>query len=148
MPRPAPTTPQQLRYGLTTPSSALLRTEFYHFKSIVMTMKILTKRYVVFELLAQVQGQNELVLSNHVDVVEAQTISSLVEISHWDENDDSNKKLELERFWRQPYDMTSLVEVNHWDENDDSNKKLLLERYWRQTYDMKQKGDNALSKLR
>ncbi|KIW48219.1 uncharacterized protein PV06_00830 [Exophiala oligosperma] len=50
-------------------------------------------------------GKNELVLSNHVDLVEAQTISSLVEISHWNENDDSNKKLLLERYWRQTYDM-------------------------------------------
>ena len=52
-------------------------------------------------------GKNELILSNHVDIVEAQTIACHAAISHWDEADDSNKILE-ERYWRQMLDINKL----------------------------------------
>ncbi|KIX02883.1 uncharacterized protein Z518_08826 [Rhinocladiella mackenziei CBS 650.93] len=50
-------------------------------------------------------GKGELVLSNHVDIIEAQTIACHAEISHWDENDDSNKTVLQERYWRQTLDL-------------------------------------------
>ncbi|KIV85409.1 hypothetical protein PV11_01106 [Exophiala sideris] len=53
-------------------------------------------------------GKRELVLSNHVDIIEAQTIASHAEISQWDENDDSNKTVLQERYWRQTLDLTKL----------------------------------------
>lgn len=53
-------------------------------------------------------GKRELVLSNHVDVIEAQTIASHAEISQWDENDDSNKTVLQERYWRQTLDLNKL----------------------------------------
>ncbi|RMZ81213.1 hypothetical protein DV737_g2642, partial [Chaetothyriales sp. CBS 132003] len=54
-------------------------------------------------------GQQELVLSNHVEVVEATTISGPAEVSHWDEQEDSDGD-EDERplyplFWRQTLDL-------------------------------------------
>jgi hypothetical protein len=52
-------------------------------------------------------GKNELILGNHVDIVEAQTIACHAAISHWDEADDSNKILE-ERYWRQMLDIHKL----------------------------------------
>lgn len=50
-------------------------------------------------------GENELILSNHVGILEAQSISSHADISHWDENDDSNTTVLSERFWRQTFDV-------------------------------------------
>ena len=54
-------------------------------------------------------GKRELVMSNHVDIIEAQSIACHTNISHWDENDDSNKVVLSERFWRQTYDLTKMV---------------------------------------
>lgn len=54
-------------------------------------------------------GKRELVLSNHADIIEAQTIASHAEISHWDENDDSNKTVLQERYWRQTFDLKKLA---------------------------------------
>jgi hypothetical protein len=54
-------------------------------------------------------GKRELVMSNHVDIVEAQTIACHAEISHWDENDDSNKTVLSERYWRQTYDLNKMA---------------------------------------
>ena len=51
-------------------------------------------------------GKRELVMSNHVDIVEAQSIACHTSISFWDENDDSNKVVLSERYWRQTYDLT------------------------------------------
>jgi len=48
-------------------------------------------------------------LSNHVDIIEAQTIACHADISHWDENDDSNKTVLSERYWRQTYDLKKLA---------------------------------------
>lgn len=50
-------------------------------------------------------GKRELVLSNHVDIIDASTIATHAEISFWDENDDSNKNVLQERYWRQTYDL-------------------------------------------
>ncbi|KIW92176.1 uncharacterized protein Z519_07160 [Cladophialophora bantiana CBS 173.52] len=52
-------------------------------------------------------GKRELVLSNHVDIVEAHTISGHAEVSHWDEEDDSNKTVLRERYWRQTLNITA-----------------------------------------
>lgn len=54
-------------------------------------------------------GKRELVLSNHVDIIEAQAIASHAEISQWDENDDSNKTVLQERYWRQTLDLNKLA---------------------------------------
>lgn len=50
-------------------------------------------------------GKRELILSNHVDIIEAQTIATHAEVSFWDENDDSNKNILQERYWRQTLDL-------------------------------------------
>ncbi|KAK5202178.1 hypothetical protein LTR41_012055 [Exophiala xenobiotica] len=54
-------------------------------------------------------GERELILSNHVDIIEVQTIASHAEISHWDENDDSNRTVLQERYWRQTLDLRKLT---------------------------------------
>lgn len=54
-------------------------------------------------------GKRELVLSNHVDIIDASTIATHAEISYWDENDDSNKNVLQERYWRQTYDLKKAV---------------------------------------
>ncbi len=54
-------------------------------------------------------GKRELVLSNHVDIIEAQSIACHADLSHWDENDDSNKLVLSERYWRQTYDLTRMA---------------------------------------
>ncbi|KAK5218839.1 hypothetical protein LTR47_011659 [Exophiala xenobiotica] len=54
-------------------------------------------------------GKRELILSNHVDIIQAQTIASHAEISYWDENDDSNKTVLQERYWRQTLDLRKLT---------------------------------------
>jgi len=53
-------------------------------------------------------GDRELVLSNHVDIIEAQTIACHAEVSSWDESDDSNKTVLHERYWRQTYDISKV----------------------------------------
>ncbi|KIW20080.1 hypothetical protein PV08_00655 [Exophiala spinifera] len=54
-------------------------------------------------------GKRELILSNHVGIIEAQCISSHADISQWDENDDSNKIILSERYWRQTLDVKKLA---------------------------------------
>ena len=66
-------------------------------------------------------GHSELVLSNAADIVDATTISSSAEISHWNEED------------------------------DDADERALNALFWRQTLDVSKlgkKGSNSLSKLR
>lgn len=67
-------------------------------------------------------GQHELVMSNHVDIIEAQSIASHAQISRWDENDDSNKTVLQERYWRQTYDLTRMP-------NDARNALSKLRRF-------------------
>ena len=55
-------------------------------------------------------GKRELILSNHVDIIEAQTIATHAEVSFWDENDDSNKNVLQERYWRQTLDLKKVKE--------------------------------------
>ncbi|RMZ76141.1 hypothetical protein DV738_g5118, partial [Chaetothyriales sp. CBS 135597] len=52
-------------------------------------------------------GQQELVLSNHVEVVEATTISGRAEVSHWTEedDDDDDERPLYPLFWRQTLDL-------------------------------------------
>ncbi|EXJ56646.1 hypothetical protein A1O7_06990 [Cladophialophora yegresii CBS 114405] len=54
-------------------------------------------------------GDRELVMSNHVEIIEAQTIACHADISHWDEYDDTNKTVLDERYWRQMYDVTKMA---------------------------------------
>ncbi|KIW83294.1 hypothetical protein Z517_02539 [Fonsecaea pedrosoi CBS 271.37] len=58
-------------------------------------------------------GRRELVLSNHVEIIEAQSLVSLADVSHWDETDDSNKNMLGERYWRQILDVTKLGTQPH-----------------------------------
>ncbi|ETI26342.1 hypothetical protein G647_03119 [Cladophialophora carrionii CBS 160.54] len=58
-------------------------------------------------------GNRELVMSNHVDIIEAQTIACHADISYWDEYDDSNKTVLDERYWRQTYDVTKMLTAPH-----------------------------------
>jgi hypothetical protein len=51
-------------------------------------------------------GERELVMSNHVGIIKADTIACPADVSHWDENDDSNQKVLSERYWRQTLDVT------------------------------------------
>ncbi|EXJ88251.1 hypothetical protein A1O1_05181 [Capronia coronata CBS 617.96] len=53
-------------------------------------------------------GKHELILSNYTDIIEAHSIASHAEMSTWDENDDSNQLMLLERYWRQTLDVTKL----------------------------------------
>jgi len=48
-------------------------------------------------------GSQELVMSNHMEIVDVGTITSKAEISHWDETDDDQDV--GHRFWRQFYDV-------------------------------------------
>ncbi|KIX99022.1 uncharacterized protein Z520_05483 [Fonsecaea multimorphosa CBS 102226] len=50
-------------------------------------------------------GRKELVMSNQVDIIEAQALTWGAEVSYWDESDDSNKTELGERYWRQTYDI-------------------------------------------
>ena len=51
-------------------------------------------------------GQQELVLSNHADVVDATTISGPAEISHWNETDEDDERALKALYWRQTYDIS------------------------------------------
>jgi hypothetical protein len=53
-------------------------------------------------------GPCELVLSNHADIVDAQSFASHADISRWDENDDSNRTVLHDRYWRQTLDVKKL----------------------------------------
>ncbi|KIW65119.1 hypothetical protein PV04_07402 [Phialophora macrospora] len=53
-------------------------------------------------------GEGELVMSNHVSIIKADTIACPADVSHWDENDDSNQKVLSERYWRQTFDVTKV----------------------------------------
>jgi transcription initiation factor IIE alpha subunit len=50
-------------------------------------------------------GQQELVMSNALDIIEAETIARLAEITRWDENND-HKQL-ASRYWRQIFDVSA-----------------------------------------
>ncbi|KAK5467707.1 hypothetical protein LTS15_000680 [Exophiala xenobiotica] len=54
-------------------------------------------------------GNRELVLSNHVDIIEVQAIALHAEISQWDENDDSSQTVVRELYWRQTLDLKKLA---------------------------------------
>jgi hypothetical protein len=50
-------------------------------------------------------GQQELVMSNHMDIIEAQTIACPAKITEWDEKDDQQSLEQL--YWRQTFDVYS-----------------------------------------
>ena len=53
-------------------------------------------------------GQQEVVLSNHADIVDATTISGPAEISHWNESDEQDDISLKALFWRQTYDISKM----------------------------------------
>jgi len=53
-------------------------------------------------------GQRELIMSNAIDIIDAQTIACAAEVSHWDENDDDHEGNQKERFWRQTLDISKI----------------------------------------
>ena len=50
-------------------------------------------------------GSRELVASNAVDIIDAQSVASHAEVSFWDENDDEVDAKLGERYWRQTFDV-------------------------------------------
>ena len=48
-------------------------------------------------------GQNELVMSNHMDIVDAMTVGTAAEVKFWDERDEDEDL--GQRYWRQFYDV-------------------------------------------
>jgi hypothetical protein len=50
-------------------------------------------------------GRRELILSNHAEVVDVQTISYEAEVSYWNESDDQDESPLKPFFWRQTYDV-------------------------------------------
>ena len=52
-------------------------------------------------------GRNELIMTNHMDVIDAMCVNGSIQVKHWDEwADDSNDGMpkENEFFWRQTFD--------------------------------------------
>lgn len=47
-------------------------------------------------------GKNELVASNHMEILDAMTVTGRAEVQHWREDDEEEVPSEL--FWRQTYD--------------------------------------------
>jgi hypothetical protein len=56
-------------------------------------------------------GESEMILSNHVDILDATTISNHAPIQEWAEVDDSDKVLKA-LYWRQTYDLTKMSTKN------------------------------------
>lgn len=50
-------------------------------------------------------GNQELIMSNHMELVDAKTVTGQAEINHWDEKDEDQDV--GQRFWRQFYDVQS-----------------------------------------
>lgn len=53
-------------------------------------------------------GDRELIMSNAMDIIDAQSIACAAEVSHWDERDDDHDSNQKERFWRQTLDVSKL----------------------------------------
>lgn len=52
-------------------------------------------------------GKDELVVSNHMDIIEALTVTDSAEVSHWEDSPDESKWPKPdELFWRQSFDVT------------------------------------------
>lgn len=52
-------------------------------------------------------GENELIASNHMDVIEAQAIQSKANLEHWDEEADQDGPPNADLYWRQTYDVST-----------------------------------------
>jgi hypothetical protein len=51
-------------------------------------------------------GDSELIASNHMDIIEALTVSDKAEVVHWDEDPDKSAwPMKDQLFWRQTYDL-------------------------------------------
>jgi hypothetical protein len=57
-------------------------------------------------------GEKELVMSNAMDIIDAQSIASAAEVSYWDEKDEEGDSDLGERFWRQTFDVNKLGKAN------------------------------------
>jgi hypothetical protein len=55
-------------------------------------------------------GKQELVMSNALDIIKAETIARLAEITRWDEN--NNHKQLASRYWRQIFNVLALRSRN------------------------------------
>jgi hypothetical protein len=51
-------------------------------------------------------GKKELVASNHMEIIDAQTVSGRANVNHWFEKDDEEEDI-TELFWRQKFDYPS-----------------------------------------
>ncbi|KAF1833305.1 hypothetical protein BDW02DRAFT_599192 [Decorospora gaudefroyi] len=52
-------------------------------------------------------GSSELIVSNHMDIIDALTVQSTADVVHWDDNPDSVATLAADHlFWRQSFDIT------------------------------------------
>ncbi|CAN9201820.1 unnamed protein product, partial [Alternaria alternata] len=51
-------------------------------------------------------GRAELIISNHMDIIEAVTVESSAEVAHWNDDPDSMALLADQLFFRQSYDIT------------------------------------------
>lgn len=47
-------------------------------------------------------GKNELIASNHMEIIDAMTVAGKANVQHWLENDEDDNPPDL--FWRQTYD--------------------------------------------
>jgi hypothetical protein len=52
-------------------------------------------------------GTNELIPSNHMDVIPATSVNGAIDVVHWDDGDDDSASIGDQYFWRQTYDCTS-----------------------------------------
>jgi hypothetical protein len=50
-------------------------------------------------------GRSELIVSNHMDIIEAFTVEDRAKVTHWNEDPDSDWPLKDQLFWRQFYDI-------------------------------------------
>lgn len=56
----------------------------------------------------QYHGQSELILSNYTDIIDANAISGMAEVSHWDEFKDEEEPHLTALYWRQTYNLTKV----------------------------------------
>ena len=57
-------------------------------------------------------GKNELVASNHMEIIDAMTVSELASVEHYEETDESAPMVGL--YWRQTFDfVTQKLSVSH-----------------------------------
>lgn len=66
-------------------------------------------------------GKNELIPTNHMDVVDAMAVNGSLEVEHWDDKEDDSAMMNDEQFfWRQTFDFvnTHSYSVGHPQKKD------------------------------